>query len=162
MIPIKYHTLTFILAILTYCQCKNDSPQTNAEAAKGPVSEMIHNPATADMPTDPDKLARITFEEQEYNFGDLKEGEIVTHSFKFTNTGKVPLTILRATSSCGCTVPEWPEDPIPPGGTGELTAKFNSEGRTGEQKKLIKVEANTYPNETNLKIISNVIPKKGK
>jgi hypothetical protein len=147
---------------LVFIQCKNESAVTPPKAANGAVSELINNPATADLPTDLDKLARITFEELEYNFGDIKEGEVVSHRFKFINTGKVPLTILRATSSCGCTVPEWPEDPIPPGGSGELTAKFNSDGRTGEQKKLIKVEANTYPNETNLKIISNVIPKKGK
>ncbi|HAD11713.1 MAG TPA: DUF1573 domain-containing protein, partial [Saprospirales bacterium] len=64
-------------------------------------------------------------------------------------------------SSCGCTVPEWPEEPIPPGGTGEIKAKFDTEGKMKEQKKTITVTANTYPNETKIMLKGMVTPVKG-
>jgi hypothetical protein len=82
----------------------------------------------------------------------------VEHRFKFKNTGQVPLTILNAISSCGCTIPEWPEDPIPPGGTGEILAKFNTTGKPNDQKKTISITANTYPNLTKVVLMGHVNP----
>src|SRR5215204_6765023 len=55
------------------------------------------------------------FNEEEFNFGTIKQGESITHNFEFTNTGKEPLIISNAAGSCGCTVPEWPKEPIAPG-----------------------------------------------
>ncbi|MFN0212698.1 MAG: DUF1573 domain-containing protein [Saprospiraceae bacterium] len=142
--------------------CKNDNGSALQENKRGgPNSEMIRNPATANMPTDTNQLARISFEQAEFDFGTVNEGTVVEHTFKFANTGKVPLTILKCRSSCGCTVPEWPEEPIPPGGTGEITAKFNTEGKTNEQKKSITVTANTYPNESKVLLKGIVNPVKG-
>ena len=77
-----------------------------------------------------------------------KEGEIVEKSFEFLNSGKVPLYILDVYGTCGCTVPEWPKDMIEPGRGGLIKVKFNSEGKTNEQRKLITVVANTFPVET--------------
>ena len=88
------------------------------------------------------------------------EVEYVEATFKFTNTGSIPLIISGASSSCGCTVPKWPEEPIPPGGTGEISAKFNTEGKHNAQKKMIQVTANTYPNETSVTLKGMVLPKK--
>lgn len=136
-----------MLGILAFVACKNDKEGVK-ELSGGPNSDLIRNPATADLPTDTNQLARIQFEETEFDFGEVKEGEIVNHSFKFTNTGKVPLTVMNARSTCGCTVPEWPDEPIPPGGTGEITAKFNTDMKKNQQKKVITVTANTYPNES--------------
>src|SRR5262249_12428439 len=139
-----------MLVSLGWIACKSDGEGVKEIKGNGTNSDMVHNPVTADLPTDTNQLARIHFDESEFDFGTVKEGEIVTHKFKFTNTGKVPLTILKARSTCGCTVPEWPEDPIPPGGTGEISAKFNTEGKSNEQKKPITVTANTYPNDTKI------------
>ncbi len=149
-----------IAASLAWVACKNDSSGVQKVGEGGTNSDMINNPATAGMPTDTNQLARIVFEESEFDFGTVKEGDVVTHSFKFTNTGKVPLTILKARSSCGCTVPEWPEEPIPPGGTGEISARFNTEGKSERQKKMITVTANTYPNESRVVISGDVTPEK--
>lgn len=148
--------LLFAVA-LSWAACKSDGAQ---KLEGGPNSDMINNPATAGAPTDTNQLARIRFEEPEFEFGTVNEGEIVNHNFKFTNVGKVPLTILKARSSCGCTIPEWPEDPIPPGGTGEISAKFNTEGKANNQVKIITVTANTYPNETRVKLRGIVTPTK--
>ena len=57
----------------------------------------------------------MTFEEVAYNFGTVKEGDIVNHTFDFVNTGNVPLLITNAKSTCGCTVPDWPKEAIAPG-----------------------------------------------
>ncbi len=150
--------LLFVLA-LAWVACKNDDASGVHKVGEGGTnSDMINNPATAGVPADTNSLARITFEETEFDFGTAKEGDVVKHSFKFTNTGKVPLTILKARSSCGCTVPEWPEEPIPPGGTGEISAKFNTDGKTGRQKKAITVTANTYPNESRVMLSGEVTP----
>lgn len=144
---------------LAWSSCQNDKGAVQEIRGGGPNSELIRNPATANMPTDTNQLARITFEEPEFDFGTVNEGDVVKHTFKFTNSGKVPLTILKCRSSCGCTIPEWPEEPIPPGGTAEITAKFNTEGKIREQKKSITVTANTYPNETKVLLKGVVTPE---
>jgi hypothetical protein len=141
-----------MVLLLGLFACNNDPENKVQELRGGANADLIRNPISADSPLDTNQVAKITFETTEYNFGTIDEGDVVEHSYKFTNTGKVPLTILSARSSCGCTTPEWPKEPIPPGGTGEILAKFNSEGRIGEQSKLVIVTANTYPNETTVKL----------
>lgn len=148
---------TLLLAcIIGMAACQNNPENKVQELRGGANADLIRNPISADSPLDTQQMAKITFEATEFNFGTIDEGDIVEHSYKFTNTGKVPLTILSARSSCGCTTPEWPKDPIPPGGTGEILAKFNSDGRIGEQSKLVIVTANTFPNETTVKLRGTV------
>jgi hypothetical protein len=147
--------LSVMIAAALFAACKNDGKEGGVrelQGGDGPNASLIRNPATADMPMDTNQLARMVFQEKVFDFGQINEGDIVEHRFKFTNTGKVPLTILNARSSCGCTTPDWPKDPIPPGGTGDIYAKFNSDGRTGDQAKLIMVTANTFPNEISVKL----------
>ncbi len=148
------------LLVLAWAGCKSDGADTVQEirGGDGPNSALIRNPVTADLPLDTNKLARIEYVQDTYNFGEVLEGTVVEHTFQFKNTGKVPLTILNARSSCGCTVPEWPKEQIPPGGTGSISAKFNTEGKTKEQRKWIYVTANTYPNETKVLIEGHVLP----
>ncbi|HAD11712.1 MAG TPA: hypothetical protein DCF33_04650, partial [Saprospirales bacterium] len=110
------------LLLLILVSCQNDT-NTQENKALGPNSELIRNPASANMLMDTNQLARIVFDEKDFDFGTVNEGDVVEHTFRFTNTGKIPLTILKCRSSCGCTVPEWPEAPIPPGGPGEIKAK---------------------------------------
>lgn len=148
--------LLFSLLVLVISSCQNDPDGVQELRGDGPNASIIRNPATADMPLDTNQLARMSFAEPVFNFGTIKEGDIVEHRYKFTNTGKVPLSILNARSSCGCTTPDWPKDPIPPGGTGEIYAKFNSDGRPGDQSKLVVVTANTHPNEIKLKLYGHV------
>ena len=139
-----------LLALFSWSACKNDNSSGVQEVRNGGTADLVRNPATADQNLDTTRLARITYEESTFDFGEAVEGDVVVHKFKFTNTGKVPLTILKARSSCGCTIPEYPEEPVPPGGVGEITAKFNTEGKHDLQKKLIYVTANTYPGESSV------------
>ncbi|MEO1436158.1 MAG: DUF1573 domain-containing protein, partial [Bacteroidota bacterium] len=88
--------------------------------------------------------------------GTVNEGETVEHTFTFTNTGKVPLTIQSAKSTCGCTVPDYPKEPIAPGVSGEISVRFNSKGKSGRQRKPINIVANTWPAKTTVFIDGEV------
>ena len=80
-----------------------------------------------------------------YDFGKVTDGEKVIFNYRFRNTGNKPLVIASAVASCGCTVPEKPEEPIKPGETGILKVVFSSEGRVGPAHKEIRVTSNAYP-----------------
>lgn len=114
-----------------------------------------------DVNYDPDKLPIITWETKDFNFGTVKEGEVVKYSFKFKNTGKSNLIIADAATSCGCTVADKPEDPIQPGGEGQIDVEFNTSGKAGgevEVKKNVTVISNTNPNR-NILIIHGFVKK---
>lgn len=90
------------------------------------------------------------FASTEHDFGKLKQGETAEYKFTFTNTGKEPLIIENAQGSCGCTVPNYPKEPIPPGGTGTIDVSFNSAGKSGAQQKTVTLTANTEPSITTM------------
>ena len=93
-----------------------------------------------------DNLPFFEFEEEVKDFGEITQGESVKTIFKFKNVGKSNLIISSAQGSCGCTVPQWPKEPIKPGEKGESEVVFNSEGKSGLQNKTITLVANTIPN----------------
>ncbi|MDX2191592.1 MAG: DUF1573 domain-containing protein [Bacteroidota bacterium] len=92
------------------------------------------------------KYARILFEQSTYDFGKIKQGEVVKHTFKFKNDGDTALYITNASASCGCTVPQWPKEAVQKGDTGVIQVQFNSTGKSGVQNKTIMITANTLPN----------------
>ncbi|MBT8221054.1 MAG: DUF1573 domain-containing protein [Bacteroidia bacterium] len=95
-----------------------------------------------EVPAKKKKKARIEFSGTTYDFGEIEEGDQISHTFKFQNTGKQPLVIKDVQVSCGCTVPSYPFIPIDPGDTGEIKIIFNSKGKFGTQKPLISVLSN--------------------
>ena len=96
--------------------------------------------------------SEIAFEKKVYDFGTISEGEVVEHTFKFTNTGYTDLIISNASASCGCTIPDWPKEPIAPGKQGKIKVKFNSNGKKDMITKDITILANTDPVKTILQI----------
>jgi len=80
-----------------------------------------------------------------FDFGTIEDGVEVTRSFRFKNTGTKPLVIMTAQATCGCTVPEKPEEPIRPGETGMIKVVFHSKDRVGHQEKTIRVTSNARP-----------------
>lgn len=102
--------------------------------------------------------AKIEFEEAVYNFGEITAGDTVQHTFKFRNSGNVPLVIAAADAQCGCTVPDWPREPINPGKTGEIKVVFNSAHKIDKQDKKISVVANTDPEITVISLQGFVKP----
>jgi hypothetical protein len=86
--------------------------------------------------------AKIEFENPNHDFGEIKEGEVVSTVFKFKNVGSMPLNIVSVDVTCGCTVAEKPEKPIGAGKTGEIKVEFNSAGKVGINKKYVTVTSN--------------------
>lgn len=101
----------------------------------------------------------IKFEAEEYNFGTVKQGDMVTYEFKFTNTGKEPLVINEAHGSCGCTVPEWPKEPIKKGQTGTIKVAFNTAGKMGTQDKTVTITSNAKTTSKVLHLKGTVVEK---
>ena len=102
---------------------------------------------------------KFTFEQEEHNFGQIRDGDIVSHTFRFTNTGEAPLIISKATAACGCTVPQWPKQPIPAGGSGEIQVQFDSSNKPGMQNKVVTITANTESKVKKLLIRAQVNPR---
>lgn len=120
-------------------------------------ASVIQNPKTASGKAGPDKLPKIEFEKDIHDFGKIIQGEKVTYAFKFKNTGSTLLLISNVSTSCGCTVTDFPKEPIKPGESGKIDVSFDSEGKRGPQNKTATVFANTQPNTAILRIQSMVV-----
>ncbi|MDO3641302.1 DUF1573 domain-containing protein [Mucilaginibacter sp. L3T2-6] len=90
----------------------------------------------------PGSSAEISFEREKYDFGTIPDGSQVLYYFKFKNSGKTPLIIYNASSTCGCTIPKWPSKPILPGRTDSIAVLFKSHGNLGYTDKIITIESN--------------------
>ncbi|MFN9500838.1 MAG: DUF1573 domain-containing protein [Chryseotalea sp.] len=102
----------------------------------------------------------ITWDKITHDFGKITQGEVVEHTFYFTNTGNEPLIITDVKVSCGCTTPKgWPKDPVMPGGKGELTVAFNSTGKIGMQNKPITIVSNAV-NDARVTFLTEVLERK--
>lgn len=100
----------------------------------------------------------VNFVQTSHNYGKIKQDTKNKHIFKFTNTGSDPLIIENAVGSCGCTVPEYPKEPIAPGKTGEIVVEYSPGKQQGLQNKTVTVTANTEPKTTTLNISAEVEP----
>ena len=120
-------------------------------------TDIVHNPNTASSELMENKLPILEIKEDIFDFGTIMQGESVSHEFKLKNIGNGPLLISSAKGSCGCTVPEWPKDPILVGEEERLRVTFNSAGRQGVQKKTVTLQSNTIPNTRVITIKGTVI-----
>ncbi|MEM9835238.1 MAG: DUF1573 domain-containing protein [Bacteroidota bacterium] len=137
--------------IMTSCQSGGTDAQADARAAVEQTTVQPNQPA---QPTQPNvavpsgPLTTLEFAESSFDFGTVTEGQVVSHTFSFTNTGSEPLIISDAKGSCGCTVPSKPTAPIAPGEAGEITVQFNSKNKKGQRNQKVTVTANTNPAQT--------------
>lgn len=99
---------------------------------------------------------KISFEEDHFDFGVIKEGAKVTHVFKFINTGDEPLMIADVIPSCGCTIPTFSTVPVLPNQKGEISVSFNSENRPGHQNKNIVVVSNADRDKVSISFTAEV------
>ncbi|WP_027420197.1 DUF1573 domain-containing protein [Crocinitomix catalasitica] len=131
---------------LTITACTSNEG-ANDEARRTEYAKFLDSPTT------------IEYDEEVFNFGEVKEGEMVKHTFKFTNTGDEQLILVNVNGSCGCTVPEsWPKHPIAPGEGGEISVVFNTNDRVGKAQKSIRIEANTAPvSTTAVQLVGTVV-----
>ncbi|MFN5417033.1 MAG: DUF1573 domain-containing protein [Flavobacteriia bacterium] len=97
------------------------------------------------------QVAEFSFKKSSHKFQKIKAGEVITHYYVFTNTGKTPLIIDSYEVACHCTVIDFPRYPIAPGKTDSLKLTFNSKGKYGNQDREIVLFANTKHKETSLR-----------
>ena len=88
-----------------------------------------------------EKGAKIEFAKETHDYGTIKNGADGTCSFEFKNTGNEPLIISMAKGSCGCTVPEWPKEPIAPGAKASIKVKYDT-SRAGAINKNVTITSN--------------------
>jgi len=145
---IIYICLAFLLITASSCgdNASNKIKTANLEKAKERDSNM-KAPPIAD------------FNSREFDFGEIKEGEIIEGVFKITNTGKSDLLITDAKATCGCTVPSWPREAIKPGESADLKFTFNSRNRSGKQSKSITLKTNTAKGNEILRVKGTVLKK---
>ncbi|MBC7922122.1 MAG: DUF1573 domain-containing protein [Ferruginibacter sp.] len=148
----------FVALSLLACNPENRE-QADATTQPGATAAVAtSNPAAETTPAAETDAPLMTFTETVHDFGNIKEGDVVKHTFKFTNTGKSPLIIQNASAPCGCTTPSWTKEPVAPGGNGEVTVQFNSQGKVGQQNKVVTIVANTQPDITTVTMKGNVDP----
>ena len=147
VLDLRHLLMLFIMVLCVMPACQ--------EEEEGNLStDLVTSPKSATETSN--KQAVITFDKEEHDFGTLLQGEVVTYSFHFTNTGNVPLIISEVGSSCGCTVGDYPRKPIEPGKKGDIKVTYNSSGHHGFQSRFLTVMSNTNPAKTTLRIKGTV------
>jgi hypothetical protein len=148
------HIFLAVITAISMAACKGNKDSGVPDNAINP--DVINNPASASGTSDKTKVPVMEFETETHDFGKITEGEKIQYAFKFKNVGNGDLVIRSANGSCGCTVPEWPKESIPPGGSGVINITFNSSGKHGMQHKTVTLISNTVPNNTVLNITGEV------
>jgi hypothetical protein len=126
--------ITTLISIIFLASCKNKI--NTYENTLG-----VRPSALAEIDTA--NYTKIQWEDTFKNFGSINEGDSVLIKFKFKNKGKTVLFILEVVPSCGCTLTDYPRNPILPGDQGIITATFNTQGHPGNITKSIMVKTNT-------------------
>lgn len=127
--------------------CKNDG---NKQLS----GDLVTSPKSAQSTSD--KMPVISFEKNEFDFGKILQGEVVSYTFHFKNTGNAPLLITNVEKSCGCTASDYPREPIQPGESGDIKITYDSKGHHGVQSKVLIVKSNTMPSQTAIRIKAEV------
>lgn len=134
----------FVIALVELSGVSYNALINKFGASKQKV-EILPKDDQAKRDEDVKKLPKTTMEvpETKFLFGKMKEGDKARHTWVIKNTGSNPLMIANVQTSCGCTAPFYPKDPILPGKEGEITLEFNSAGKAGHVAKNALIIANS-------------------
>lgn len=141
------HILIPIIALFLLVSCGDDDSKIN--------TGLVNNPASATEGANT-KEPKIEFAVMEHDFGKIIQGEQVSFTYRFKNTGNAPLIISAVEKTCGCTDTRFPKEPVKPGEEGSISITYDSKGHKGFQNKRVIVKANTNPSETILKFKAQV------
>tara|TARA_B100001250_G_C19625560_1_gene711359 strand:+ start:202 stop:693 length:492 start_codon:yes stop_codon:yes gene_type:complete len=152
-------SLIFVLFSCNNASDKIDTTKTTTETIKPASNTELDNSINAQIIDDNAGGAAFKFTNEGgkvWDFGTIQQGDTPEFSFTFKNTGNEPMIISNAKGSCGCTVPQWPKEPIAPGASGEISVKFSSKGKKGSQNKTVTLTANTTPPNTKLRVTGQI------
>ena len=141
--------LLFLFSVAISCNSSSDD--------KAITTDLVASPLTANQSAKTVAVPVVEMKETSFDFGEMQQGESVTHDFVLKNTGEADLIISAAKGSCGCTVPQWPKAPISQGEEATIKVTFNSAGKSGKQNKTVTLVTNAIPNTKVLTINGNVI-----
>lgn len=168
----KAKLILVLIAVAALTACKDRDAEKKIAAMEARLNSLEgKNPGTNTTTPSPAPIQAETeskpegplpvaqFFETDWDFGTIKEGDKVAHTYKVINTGEAPLIIQDVKPTCGCTAPDWTKTPIPPGGEGFVKAEFDSQGKPDMQNKFVTVTANTWPRTFKLGFKAMVTPK---
>ncbi len=139
--PVKMKILFAILSFNILSHFSNLQAQTSNIVMKSKSAKTnVRTKSTTQV-----KPATIQFAVNEIDLGTIKGDAVIEKNFEFTNVGNTDLVIIDASGSCGCTMPVFPNTPIPPGGKNKITVKYTARNKVGPQKPLITVVTNGTP-----------------
>ena len=143
-------TIAFSLSLFL-SSCNSDPSKKVKSENLQAVEERSSNDANA---------PEITFDFDTYDYGEVVDGEVVEVDFNFTNTGNSDLIIFNASASCGCTVPEYPQNEnIKPGESSSLKVRFDTSNKPGKQMKTVTLTTNTNSGRKLIRINGFVLNK---
>lgn len=142
--------LGLLTLTLAFTACHNNQPTNDIDV------DLIQNSNTASGVDESVGMPTMLFDCDMHDFGRITEGESISYSFHFRNTGKSDLVISGCSASCGCTVADYPKGRIAPGDEGYVTVSFNSRGKMGQQYQEVTVNSNAQPSRQILKITAQV------
>ncbi len=141
------------MSVLLWCSCQN------GQSTSGLSTNVVNIPASGGGASN-GNLPVIVFGDTSHDFGSMNQGEKVSWTYRFKNTGNADLIISSAVGSCGCTVPHYPKGTVHAGDTGTIDVTFDSEGKQGKVLKSVTVVTNCQPSTKILTFTANIqIPK---
>jgi len=160
----KRYLIAMLIISCVGCNTNPNKEKSATDSTGNSLStSLVSNPNTADGvdSTKLNQMATMDFKDTLHDFGTIQQDEVVEHDFSFTNNGKTPLIITTAEGSCGCTIPEYPHDPVTPGMSGIIKVKFNSAGKSGHEEKSVRIVTNGKRSTSMLYIKAEVNVPKG-
>lgn len=154
----KIYTRTFAYAFIIAFSVSFFLSSCNSDPSKKVKSENLQ--AVEERSLNDANASEITFDFDSYDYGEVVDGEVVEVDFDFTNTGNSDLIIFNASASCGCTVPEYPQNEnIKPGESSSLKVRFDTSGKPGKQMKTVTLTTNTNSGKKLIRINGFVLNK---
>ena len=141
---------TLLLSAIVLASCSNTDD-------KKITTDLVNNPLTAEKNADQVDMPKIELSQDFFDFGEMNQKESVSTEFVIKNTGDAPLLIRSAKGSCGCTVPEWPKEPVAVGDEAIIKVTFNSGNKKGKQNKTVTLVTNAIPSTKVLTIKGTVL-----
>lgn len=141
----NFFTIAILAVIFAAASCNNDSgnntPQLTADQEQAANTDLAeHMDRDATVKALPETTVEV--DQKIHDFGKVKEGEKVKHTFVLKNTGDQPFMISNVLSPCGCTVPSYSKKPIPPGALASVEIEFNTANKPGPNEKYLDVVSN--------------------